>query len=50
MNSDLKPDHKPIHKGTITSCILVAIVHNRFSTVLMPNFPFIIRGYKDHVK
>lgn len=48
--SDQNVETKPLHKGTAVSCVLSAIVHSLFFMLLLPNFPFIIRGFKDDVR
>lgn len=41
--------NKPLHKGTVISCIVVSIVWSLYNTMIGPNLPFIIRTYQDHV-
>ena len=49
MSNQQTLENKPLHKGTAVSCVLSAIVHSLFFMLLLPNYPFIIRGFKDDV-
>ena len=48
MDTKLK-NNKPLHMGTVISCIVVSIVWSLYNTMIGPNLPFIIRTYQDHV-
>ena len=37
------------HRGTIMSCIALSIVWTMLTSMFMPNMPFILRSYKEHV-
>ena len=38
------------HLGTIISCIVLSIVWTTLTSMFMPNMPFILRSYKEHVR
>ncbi|KAK8816627.1 hypothetical protein WA538_002488 [Blastocystis sp. DL] len=48
MDTQLK-NNKPLHMGTVISCIVVSIVWSLYNTMIGPNLPFIIRTYQDHI-
>ncbi|KAK8792266.1 hypothetical protein WA171_002518 [Blastocystis sp. BT1] len=49
MNINSDAVSKPLHKGTVISCIMISFVWSLYNTLLAPNFPFIIRSYKDEI-
>lgn len=40
---------QPKHTGTIISCVVLSVVWTTLTSMFMPNMPFILRSYKDHV-
>lgn len=40
---------QPKHAGTIISCVVLSMVWTTLTSMFMPNMPFILRSYKDHV-
>ena len=40
---------KPIHKGTLIPIVIVSIVGAIHMNLIVPNLPFIIRGFQDKV-